>query len=124
MSHIADTFPNPIVCSQVMLSIDTETNLWCHVYATVTVGITSGRRSIAWKSQSYLTKDFPGPHLELSHVGDAKEEEDAGIEEGGVEDAGRSQGEKPLGPRWEWAGGAENIFLLNVYKFYDTYRVK
>ena len=79
----------------------------------MTVGTTSGsgRRSIAWKVVS--SKEISLQYLELSHVGDAKEEEDNGIEEGGVEHTGRSQGEKPQGPRWKEARGAENIFLLN-----------
>ena len=57
------------------------------------------------EGQSCLRKDLPGTHLELSHVGDAEEEEDDGVEEGGVEDTDGSQGEKPQGSRWE---GAEN----------------
>ena len=55
------------------------------------------------------------PYLELSHVGDAEEEKDNGIEEGGVEHTGRSQGEKPQGSRREWAGGTENISLFNKF---------
>ena len=50
------------------------------------------------------------PYLELSHVGDAEEEEDDGVEEGGVEHTGGGQGEEPQGSRRK---GAENIFLFN-----------
>ena len=51
------------------------------------------------EGQICLRKDLPGPHLELSHVGDAEEEQDDGVEEGGVEDTDGSQGEKPQGSR-------------------------